>query len=139
MKKHAGRPKFNPTRSQRDMVMTAIAAGLTQQQIADELGICLRVVCDRFRRELDTRRAVRICENLTLLRRAALKHNVSAMRCLATLYTDGATELNLGKKAAAAAKAKSAAEGTEWEDLIAYPVRHDDQAEPDAMNGDGQQ
>jgi uncharacterized protein (DUF433 family) len=37
-KKRRGRPKFNPTRPMRDTVMTAIAAGLTQPQIADALG-----------------------------------------------------------------------------------------------------
>jgi hypothetical protein len=137
MKKHAGRPKFNPTRSQRDMVMTCVAAGLTQQQIADALGICLRVVCDRFRRELDTGRAVRICENLTLLRRAALKHNVSAMRCLAGLYANPEDYglAKLGKKARARRAAESAAVGTPWEHLLNFPARHDDQADTDGVNG----
>jgi hypothetical protein len=118
MKKRPGRPKFNPTRPMRDMVMTTVAAGLTQQQIADALGVSLPVLTDRFRHELDTGRAVRIAENLSLLRRASLKHNVSAMRCLAGLYADGATAAKLGKKAAAAERAKTAGIGTEWEDLL---------------------
>lgn len=121
MKKGPGRPKFNPTQSQRDLAMTCVAAGLTQKQVADALGVSLSVVCDRFRHELDTGRAVRIAENLSLLRRASLKHNVSAMRCLATLYADGATQLKLGKKAAAMEAARNAAENSPWADLLRRP------------------
>jgi hypothetical protein len=137
--KQRGRPKFTPTRSQRDTVMTCIAASMTLPQIAHVLGIGRTVLCERFRNELAAGRAVRICENLTLLRRAALKHNVSAMRCLATLYADPAYgQAKPGKKARAQRAAESAAVGTPWEDLLAFPMRDDDRAEPDGMNGDGQ-
>jgi hypothetical protein len=64
---------------------------------------------------------------------------VSAMRCLATLYADPAYgQAKPGKKARAQRAAESAAVGTPWEDLLAFPMRDDDRAEPDGMNGDGQ-
>jgi hypothetical protein len=136
--KQRGRPKFNPTRSQRDLVMTCIAASMTLPQIAHVLGICRTVLCERFRNELAAGRAVRIAENLNLLRRAALRNNVSAMRCLASLYADpDYGQAKPGKKVRAAAAAKSAAVGTPWEDLLAFPARHDDHGDAamDAMNG----
>ena len=101
IKKRRGRPGFNPRQSVRDLVMTCTAAHMTAQQIADALGISLRLVFDRFRRELDCGRAVRIAEILALLRKEALKRNVSAMRCLSQLYVDPAEHYGrtqLGKK-----------------------------------------
>jgi hypothetical protein len=123
--KRRGRPKFSPTRSQRDLAMTCIAAGLTQAQIADVFGVSARTVFDCFRRELDAGRAVRIAENLTLLRKAALKNNVSAMRALATLYAappDHYGQAMMGKKERREWEAKNAIKGTVWEDLLRDPV-----------------
>jgi DNA-binding XRE family transcriptional regulator len=131
--KRRGRPAFTPTRSQRDLVMTTTAAGLSQQEVADALGVSRQTVIDHFRRELDTGRAVRIAENLALLRRAALKHNVSAMRALATLYAAPADHYGqpmMGKKARREWAAKNALKGTVWEDLVRYPDEG-----PEARNG----
>jgi hypothetical protein len=122
--KRPGRPKFSPTRSQRDLVMTITAAGLTKQQVADALGVSPRTVLEKFRRELQTGRAVRIAENLALLRKAALKHNVSAMRALATLYAappDHYGQPMMSKKERAALAAREAVIGTEWEDIVRDP------------------
>jgi DNA-binding XRE family transcriptional regulator len=128
-----GRPAFTPTRPQRDLVMTCIAAGMSQQQVADAVGVSRMTVCEKFRRELDAGRAVRIAENLALLRKAALKNNVSAMRALATLYAappDHYGQPMMGKKERKKWEAKNALKGSVWEDLLAK--RED---APETMNG----
>jgi len=59
-----------------------------------------------------------------LLRGAALKHNVSAMRALATLYAAPADHYGqpmMGKKERREWEAKNALKGTVWEDILGEP------------------
>jgi AraC-like DNA-binding protein len=77
-----GPPAFKPTRIQRRRVMRGIAAGLTMQQLADDLGVSIRTVRRAFTAEIKTARARLILDNLDRLHEAADSGNVSAMKTL---------------------------------------------------------
>ena len=53
--------------------------------------------------------------------------SVAAAKFLVNAFNNGASLQRIGKKERAMLAAKSAAEGTEWEGLIAFPQRHDGQ------------
>jgi AcrR family transcriptional regulator len=81
-----GPPAFKPTRTQRRRVMRGIAAGLTMQQLADDLGVSIRTVRRAFGAEIKTARVRLILDNLDRLYEAADAGNVSAMKALAASY-----------------------------------------------------
>jgi hypothetical protein len=96
------------------------------------LGISLSTLINKFRHELNVGRSVRICENLALLRRYALKGNISAARALMVAYAappDHYGQTAMGKKERREWEAKNAIKGTVWEDVLREPET------AEAMNG----
>jgi hypothetical protein len=65
------------------------------------------------------------------LDRAAKRGSVAAAKFLVNAFNNGASLQRIGKKQRAAAAATSAAIGTPWEDLLAFPRGHDE----DRSNG----
>jgi AraC-like DNA-binding protein len=126
LKKRPGRKPFRVTSAQRERVMTCVAARMTLPQIAAVVGCSRRTLCEHFTTELATGRARRILEAVELLRKAALKHNVSATKALLVYYGDpqvppeGAPP-RLGKKAQAMLDAQKALADSEWGDDLRPP------------------
>lgn len=81
-KRRRGRPDFVPTKAQREDVMLYIAGGISEASIAHIIGITHVTLRKHFEVELRTGREVVRSENLRLLRKAAKKGNVSAIRML---------------------------------------------------------
>jgi hypothetical protein len=85
MASKAGRPAYKPTATQRRRVMRGIAAGLTVQQLADDLDVSERTMRRAFSAEIKTARVRLILDNLDRLHEAADAGNVSAMKTLAQM------------------------------------------------------
>jgi AcrR family transcriptional regulator len=124
------------TSAQRERVMTGAAARMTLPQIADAIGCSRRTLCEHFTTELAIGRARRILEAVELLRKAAMKHNVSATKALLVCYGDpqlppeGAPP-RLGKKAQAMLNAQNALADSEWADDLRPPSGVRFETEPD--------
>lgn len=130
------RPAFKPTVAQRRKVAAAAAGGMSHDSIALALGITRPTLLKYFDAELTTGAAQKRIEALDALFAAAKRGNVSAIK--AVLLVSGAVEPpqppaskegekpeaapalsgRLGKKEAAQIAAVSAADGTEWADLL---------------------
>jgi AcrR family transcriptional regulator len=122
-KKRPGRRPFKPTSRQRDRAMTLAAVRLSLNEIAAILNISRTSLTEHFKHELQIGRAMRLAEVVEQLRKAAKGGNVSAARALLQTFSD--PELQVGKKEAAAEKAKAIAEGTnrsKWSDLLNDPT-----------------
>jgi hypothetical protein len=89
MAKKPGPPAFKPSATQRRRVARGIAAGLTMQQLADDLDVSIRTVRRAFANEIRTARVRLILDNLDRLHAAADDGNVSAMRELARMMQSG--------------------------------------------------
>jgi AcrR family transcriptional regulator len=109
---------------------------MTLPQIADAIGCSRRTLCEHFTTELAIGRARRILEAVELLRKAAMKHNVSATKALLVCYGDpqlppeGAPP-RLGKKAQAMLNAQNALADSEWADDLRPPSGVRFETEPD--------
>lgn len=125
MRKNAksGRKAFKPTAVQRRKVTNAAAGGMAHEEIAVALGICRNTLAKYFEKELSTGALGRRMEVLDAMARTALKGNVSAQKAyLAMTPTLAAPPIEpekpLGKKDQANADAVTAAQGTDWADLL---------------------
>jgi len=119
----SGRQAFAPTAAQRRKVTNAAAGGMAHEEIAIALGVCRNTLTKYFEFELSTGAMNRRAEVYDAMVRTALKGNVTAQRALLAMTPTLAappaeTEKPLGKKEQANADAKTAADGTEWADLL---------------------
>lgn len=124
-----GRPRFNPTATQRRKVEELIACGMPVADIACAIAVDEKTLRLHFATELSSGRAHRRAEVIGLLFASARKGNVSAQKQLAQVtalasaeasFTDEAPRrpAKLGKKAEADQAALAAGEGSDWgEDL----------------------
>lgn len=139
VKRGRGRPAFKPTAAQRRQVSIAAAGGMRHEDIAIAMGICRDTLSKHFEAELSAGAAARRMEVLQALYVAAKKGSSSAAKAfLAADPAFGVPPLpagapapakpvaapapvaaaKLGKKDQAQADAQTAAEGTEWADLL---------------------
>ena len=120
-KPSSGRPAFKPTPIQRRKVTNAAAGGMSHEEIAVALGIARNTLEKHFGTELSSGALNRRMEVLDAMARTALKGNVSAQKSFLamtpTLAAPPAEEPK-GKKAQAQADAVTAANGTDWNDLL---------------------
>lgn len=119
----SGRPTFKPTVVQRRMVRNAAATGMSHEEIAVALEIHRHTLEKHFGNELAGGALKRQMEFRDALARAGLKGNVSALKQLLTMTPTLAAppvepEKPKGKKEQQAADALTAAEGTDWADLL---------------------
>lgn len=117
------RPTFKPTQVQRRKVAVAAGAGMSHEEIALGLGISRPTLEKHFERELSIGAYEKRLEVLDAMHRCAKKGNVAAQKAYVALTPAVAAppisdEKPKGKKEQAQADAKTAAAGTEWEDLI---------------------
>ncbi len=120
------RPQYKPTAAQRRSVSIAAGAGVSHEEIAIGLGIAKMTLQKHFAYELTEGAYRRRQEVLEAMFRAAKKGNVAAQKAYAALMPKVAApplpperqEVPEGKKAQAAADAKTAQAGTEWADLL---------------------
>lgn len=118
-KRKRGAPEFKPTKAQRDDVRLYAAGGMAEPAIAAVIGICQNTLRKHFADDLEIGRAYEVAANLTRLRKAAKKGNVSAMKFLHAHFAaaagagkqGGGTKAPLGKKEVAAQEAEGAATG----------------------------
>lgn len=131
MPKTPGRPRFQPTASQRRQVEQMAAAAMPHDLVAMALGIARGTLTRHFKDELKAGCARRRAEVVDLLFRAGRAGNVSALRRLEDLtrfalaqqeYGAQPASPQLGKKAQAEAEARSAGEGTDWGDDLTPPL-----------------
>ena len=129
----AGRPAYKPTAAARTKVMTCVAGGMSEADIARVLGISPPTRRKHFEDELATGRARRVAENLARLEKAAKSGNVAAMKHLdqrmrlaaaaAAARGDGdPPPARAGKKEQQRAHAERLASGNSeaWGDDLAY-------------------
>lgn len=120
-KSKSGRPPFKPTPAQRRKVAIAAAGGMAHEEIAVALGICRNTLTKHFEKELSVGAHQKRMDVLEAMARAALKGNVAAAKAFLA-NTPGLAappvEPPVGKKEQANLDAKTAAAGTEWDDLI---------------------
>ena len=102
-----GRPPFNPTTKQRDLVMLLTAGGLTETAIAAVLGCCERTLRNCFKVELETGRGVARARVLEQLAAAAKRGNVSAMKALAAAFDRGEHQEQIAGETAAARRERA--------------------------------
>lgn len=119
----SGRPAFKPTSVQRRMVRNAAATGMSHEEIAIALEIHRHTLEKHFADDLAGGALKRQMEFRDALARAGLKGNVSALKQLMQMTPTLAAppvepEKPKGKKEQQAADAVTAAQGTDWDDLI---------------------
>ncbi len=119
----SGRPAFKPTPAQRRKVSVAAGAGMSHEEIALGLGIARNTLEKYFEQELSVGAYSRRLEVLDAMHRTAVKGNVSAQKAYVALTPAMAAppapkEEPKGKKEQQAADAVTAAEGTDWADLL---------------------
>jgi hypothetical protein len=119
----AGRPPHQPTAATRRKVTNAAAGGMAHEEIALALGIHRHTLAKYYEHELSSGAMNRRAEVLDAMVRTALKGNVAAQKALlamtpALAAPPAEAEKPLGKKEQANADAKTAADGTEWADLL---------------------
>lgn len=127
-----GRPRHEPTKSQRSMVELLAGIGTAHDEIASAVGISRHTLERHYRAELDRARAViesKFIMNLMRLSRStnkavALRATMFALetrfgwsQCARQPRTTE-SEPRLGKKARAEQDAQTAHEGTAWSDLL---------------------
>jgi AcrR family transcriptional regulator len=108
-----GPPAFKPTPTQRRRVMRGIAAGLTMQDLADDLGVSIRTVRRAFGSEIKRARTTLILDNLDRLYEAADSGNVSAMKALAASYAAWRPDLDEDEE-----------DDDAWEDVVTNLARN---------------
>ena len=92
-----GRPPFNPTAKQRDLVMLLTAGGLTEPAIAAVLGCCERTLRNHFGAELEMGCGVKRAENLERLEAAAKGGSIGAMKTLEAIFGHAETKQLQGR------------------------------------------
>lgn len=136
-----GRPKFAPTARMREDVAIWKAGGMSDEDIARVLGIDCDTMKKHFVEELATHWAQKVAKVISARFRAAIKGNVSAQTKFLETARAVSGEVGLsaadapaircrkerivpiGKKEAADEAAKTAGQGTEWdEDLRVTPT-----------------
>jgi hypothetical protein len=80
-----GRPRFNPTATQRRRLVRGLSVGLTLEQLALDIDVPMGTMRRAFATEIKTGRVKTILDNLDRLHKAADNGNVSAMRALARM------------------------------------------------------
>jgi len=118
-----GRPPYKPTPVSRRKVTNAAAGGMSHEEIAIALGISRNTLEKCFERELSTGALNRRMEVMDAMARTALKGNVSAQKSFLAMTSTLAappleSERPKGKKEQQAADAVTAAQGTDWADLL---------------------
>lgn len=127
-----GRPTFTPTAKMREDVAIWKAGGMSDDNIARVLGIDSDTMKKHFAEELATHWAKKVAKVISARFKAAIKGNVTAQtkfletaRAVSGEATIGAPEspakrreriVPIGKKEAADEAAKTAGQGTEWEE-----------------------
>lgn len=124
----AGRPAHKPTPATRRKVTNAAAGGMAHEEIAIALGIARNTLEKHYEHELSTGALNRRAEVLDAMARTALKGNVSAQKAFLALTPALAAppvepEKPKGKKEQQAADAVTAAQGTDWDDLIGHGAK----------------
>jgi|SRR6185369_255631 len=120
---------FKPDEEMRRKVAIAAGAGMAHEEIAIGLGIEKALLQERFERELSEGAYAKRMEVLDATHAAALKGNATAQRAYLDHAPKAATPplpkpsadekpAPIGKKQQANADAKTAACGTDWEDLL---------------------
>jgi hypothetical protein len=110
-----GRPPLKPSKRQRKLAETCVAAGMSHVETAAVLGISKPTLELYFRDELKNGRARRLADALVLLDRAAQRGSVAAMKYLAGVFAGGS--VYVGKKQRQEQEAANAAGGDWGDDL----------------------
>ena len=135
MAKRNGRPPHQPTTDLRMRVSIAAGGGMPHEEIALTIGVSTPTLRKHYAAELSTEAAKRRMENFASLFASAQGGNVSAQKAYAAARMAPAAPdpepdpvpaglpagTPAGKKAQAAADAKVAQVGTDWEDLLTRP------------------
>mgnify|MGYP002132467496 FL=1 len=126
----AGRPEHVPTQETRERVEVLIAGGMPTWQIAAAVGVSEPTLRFHYPTELDAGRARKTALVLEAQFRAATEGgNVAAQKAWLARATElqdppepspSRTVETPGKKAAAAEAARTAAFGTDWENLLPH-------------------
>lgn len=119
----SGRPPHKPTAVSRRKVTNAAAGGMAHEEIAVALGICRNSLEKYYEHELSTGALNRRAEVLDAMVRTALKGNVSAQKAFLALTPTLAAppvepEKPKGKKDQQNEDAKTAQDGTSWDDVL---------------------
>lgn len=111
--------RFVPTKAQRSKVMLLMARGLSEQTIADVIGVSHMTLRKHFHTEITGGRERKIAENMERLDRAAAKGNVSAMKYLDSQFALRESKAEpVGKKEQANREAQTAHEDTSWGNIL---------------------
>lgn len=134
-KRGRGQPAYRPTVAQRQDVRLFKADGWSDDRIARRLGISRTTLLKHFAEELENGADQERQEALRLLKRAARKLNVTAIRDLLKLIgagsaideflrqpERGARQPKLGKKEIAREEALRAHENSDWGDDLPAPL-----------------
>ena len=119
----AGRPAHKPTPVTRRKVTNAAAGGMSHEEIAVALGLHRHTLEKHYAAELSSGALGRRMEVLDAMASTALKGNVSAQKSFLAMTPTLAAppvepEKPLGKKDQANADAVTAAQGTDWAELL---------------------
>jgi len=117
-----GRPPYKASKSTRDTVETAVAAGVSTSEIAAVLGISRTTLHSHFADELKNGRARKLVQALRMLDRAAKRGSVAAMKYLVSVFS-GQAPAKIGKKELARRRAEDALVNSPWADIIRTPER----------------
>lgn len=132
-KKTRGRPAYKPTEQTRLMVRALRVDNRTQEEIAQALSISIDTLQRHYAAEMASGDITLRAEILAKLATQAKKGNVSSARLFITMTSKAATQREakqaedelfkekpkvLGKKEQAYEDAKTAGEGSDWEDLL---------------------
>jgi hypothetical protein len=121
-----GRPSFEPSQSQRQMVEAMSGCGVPEADIAVVIGIAPKMLRKHFRQELDTghiRASAKVAGNLYRIATGSGREAVTAAIFWLKVRAGwreplGVREYPMGKKEARELAAKTAAVGTQWEELL---------------------
>lgn len=119
----AGRPAHKPTPTTRRRVTNAAACGMSHEEIAIGLGIHRHTLDKHYADELSTGAINRRMEVFDVMVATAKKGNVAAQKAVLAMTPAAAAppvpkEEPVGKKEQANRDAVTAAEGTDWNDLL---------------------
>src|SRR3954468_24877243 len=121
-----GRPSFEPSPSQRQMVEAMAGCGGPEADIAVVIGIAPKTLRKHFRSELDTghiKASAKVAGNLYRIATGSGREAVTAAIFWLNVRAGwreplGVREYPMGKNEARELAAKNAAVGTEWEELL---------------------
>jgi hypothetical protein len=121
-----GRPSFEPSQSQRQMVEAMAGCGVPEADIAVVVGIAPKTLRKHFRDELDTghiKASAKVAGNLYRIATGSGREAVTAAIFWLKVRAGwrepvGVREYPMGKKEARELAAKTAAVGTPWEELL---------------------